>query len=166
MDKIELDIVCTSCKGTGLYVGFAEHDGAAVVCRGCKGTGCHHYVMNYTLFVCREVRNDVKRVYRINPGIGIGEGKEKQYKLEDFGGMPYEEWACGKLFPKGSENRSFVCPAWWYQSADSKKKPGWGKCLGGGFGAFSSCDHYSEKSICWAQWDREFGGDTPESEGT
>jgi hypothetical protein len=30
---------CTKCKGTGLYVGFAEPPGTAVICRTCKGIG-------------------------------------------------------------------------------------------------------------------------------
>jgi len=46
-EKIELDIVCQSCDGTGLYKGFAEKDGAAVVCSRCDGTGKEHYVFVY-----------------------------------------------------------------------------------------------------------------------
>lgn len=31
-------IECQACKGTGLYKGMAERDGAAVVCSHCHGT--------------------------------------------------------------------------------------------------------------------------------
>lgn len=36
---IKIECECNACKGTGLYVGMAERDGAAVVCYTCKGTG-------------------------------------------------------------------------------------------------------------------------------
>ena len=47
---IEFDEKCKSCKGTGLYVGLAERDGAAVVCHTCKGTGKHHVRIEYDDF--------------------------------------------------------------------------------------------------------------------
>jgi len=36
---LEGECECSACKGTGLYVGMAEREGAAVVCSRCKGTG-------------------------------------------------------------------------------------------------------------------------------
>ena len=153
---IEFDQQCKSCKGTGLYFGLAERDGSAVVCHTCKGTGCQHTKIEYDDFEGRkDVVKKCERVFEINPGIVIGKDEGK-CKLSDFGGMPYKEWALGLPFPQRSENRKFTCPAWWYQSADYKKKPSWNdsdrKC---GWGSFSECKHFKEKDGCWKRWDRE-----------
>jgi len=40
MSVVKVEAVCESCGGTGLYVGFAEPEGAAAVCWGCGGSGC------------------------------------------------------------------------------------------------------------------------------
>jgi len=66
---IEFDEVCDSCKGTGLYVGFAEHDGAAIVCHHCGGTGRYHFEHEYDEFTCRKnPPRKIKRVFLTNPG--------------------------------------------------------------------------------------------------
>jgi len=149
---IEFDKICQSCDGTGIYVGLAERDGAGVVCYSCKGSGCVSVHIEYEPFLKRSPRDDVKHVYEVNPGICIGTGKG-QYKLSDFGGIPLMDWASGKQFGLQTENRLFTCPAWWYQSADYKKKPNWDTCLG--IGAFSGCDNYHKKSECWKRFDNE-----------
>ena len=154
---IEFDEKCPSCKGTGVYVGMAEHDGAAVVCHTCKGTGCHHFEHIYEEFDGKKLDVKIKRVYEVNPGICIGVGNSAQYILEDFGGMPYSQWFNGRPFPPRSENRSFTCPAWWYQSANYEKKPNWDECIF--VGSFSSCEHFCNKGACWARWDREYEED-------
>lgn len=153
MNVIEFDEKCKSCKGTGLYMGMAERNGAAVVCHTCKGTGCHHVKFEYEDFVKREPEPKAVRVYNVNPGIMIGTGNG--HKLEDFGGMPVTEWEDGKPFTPGTENRKFTCPAWWYQSADYKKKPDWKECWSALGSPFSSCKHFSTKEKCWARWDKE-----------
>ena len=149
---VEFDEKCTSCGGTGLYVGMGEHDGAAVVCHGCDGTGKYHFKHEYEDFDGRLEGENIERVYATNVGIGIGKAKGK-YVLTDFGGMNYQDWLEGKPFPKQSEMRRFVCPAWWYQSADYKKKPTWKEC---GYGSFNNCAEFSSKDKCWERWDREF----------
>jgi len=150
---IEIDEKCKTCEGTGLYVGIAERDGFAVVCHVCKGTGCHHFKYEYEDFEHRSMRPDVKQVLEINCGIVAGVGKDKQYTLSSFGGMSYQDWLHGKLFAVGMEMRNFVCPAWWYQSADYKKKPKWKECLC--CGSFSSCEHFKDKDDCWNRFDKE-----------
>lgn len=152
---IEFDEKCKPCKGTGLYVGLAENDGAAVVCYICKGTACHHVKYEYDDFEGKEIRPKVTRVFEINCGIGIGEGENKgvTFKLEDFGGMDYTDWLEDKPFPPKSEMRKFTCPCWWYQSVDGKK-PSWKEC---GYGYFSDCEHFSTKEKCWERWDEEYG---------
>lgn len=136
-------------------MGFAEHDGAAVVCHNCKGTGKVHVVHTYEDFEGRKSRKGIKRVYRVNPGIGVGAGHG--HTLEEFGGMPYDDWAANKKFPKGSEMRKYTCPCWYYQSADYDKAPAWrdGEVQCQIRGSFSGCKHFPEKEKCWARWDKE-----------
>ena len=148
---IEYDQKCKSCNGTGLYVGFAERDGAAVVCHTCKGTGCHHVKIEYDDFTVRLPHRTAQHVVQVNPGICIGAGKD--YKLPDFGGMSYQDWLNGKSFERGMENRKFTCPARWYQSADYELKPDWEECSG--CGSFSGCKSFSKKELCWERFDKE-----------
>ena len=138
---------CSLCNGTGIYVGYGERDGAGVVCNQCNGTG--YIIHTYTEFKGKVKRNDVKRVYLVNPGIVIGEGGG--YKLEDFGGVPYEQWwAHG--FTKGSEMRKFCCPRWWCQLTGgySPKLEGCDLMAGQ---AFSSCHKFAQKEECWKKYD-------------
>lgn len=155
--KIEFRKECESCKGTGVYVGLGERDGSAVVCHSCHGKGFVDAQIVYRDFEGLKVRHDVQRVMEINPGICIGHGSTKGgfLRLEDFGGMPYEDWRAGKAFPQGSENRKFTCPAWWYQSADYDRKPKWDECETTLGGSFSRCPSFGQKEKCWERWDRE-----------
>jgi hypothetical protein len=150
---IEFDEQCKDCNGTGLYKGMAERDGAAVVCCTCKGTGCHHFKHTYDEFTGRKSLPGIERVYETNPGICIG--KFNGHTLEQFGGMPYEDWDAGKPFPAGSENREFTCPAWWCQRADYSHKPNWNGCNVSLGASFSHCPHFCTKEQCWERWDRE-----------
>ena len=156
MKTIEYDCECEDCKGTGLYVGFGEQDGAAVVCKSCEGKGWFHEKITYKeTDKKRKGRRDIKRVLQTNPGIGVGEGGKdgKKFKLEDFGGMSYEDWVAGKKFGKGTEMRKYSCPAWWYQCVDYDKKPKWDECIG--CGCFSDCKNFKTKDKCWERFDKE-----------
>lgn len=149
----EVDCECMSCGGKGLYIGMAESDGAAIQCSKCDGSGCEHLVVRYRPFVARKSpEKEVKRVYRCNPGIRIGEAPGR-CRLEDFGGITYEEWLSRKGFPAGTEDRNHTCPAWFYQSANSNLKPKWDDCE---FGLFSECRHFCNKAKCWERWDKEY----------
>ena len=161
---IEFDQECKSCKGTGLYVGIAERDGAAVVCNVCKGKGCHHVKIEYDDFLERNTHENVEQVYECNPGVVIGKGERgDKFKLSDFGGMPYSNWLSGVSFSPGMENRKFTCPVWWYQNADYSKKPNWIECVGAG-STFSKCPHFAEKDKCWERWDKEQNHETEKTE--
>jgi hypothetical protein len=151
--RIEYDCKCQSCNGTGIYVGMAEHDGFGVVCNSCKGTGCTHRVIEYDDFDGLKKIDNVKQVVQCNPGFCLGVNEKYTYK--SFGGMSYEDWWSGKKFMTGSEMRQFVCPCWWYQTADYKKKPDWRECE---WGSFSLCSHFATKEKCWERWDKEFVG--------
>jgi len=72
--------------------------------------------------------------------------------IERFGGMPVNAWFAGEKFKRGMEMREFTCPAWWYQSDSSEKKPDWDECS---WGSFSSCEHFKYKHKCWDRFDGE-----------
>ena len=63
--EIEIEVECDSCKGTGLYKGIAERDGAAVICHTCDGTGKTTFKRTFNKFKGRVKREDVNRVYSI-----------------------------------------------------------------------------------------------------
>jgi DnaJ-class molecular chaperone len=76
--SIDLDIVCQSCQGTGLYVGMAERDGAAVVCSTCEGTGRYAYHFEYKPFTERaKPPRKIKSVH-VARGYVIGHGLDGQ----------------------------------------------------------------------------------------
>jgi len=150
MYHLEFKEVCKSCKGTGIYVGMAEQDGFGVQCSGCGGSGCYNYVHKYEVFEKRKIRTDIKKVIEVNVGIVVG----GEY-TDKFGGMPYNEWLENNKFPPKSEMRNYTCPAWWYQSADYKKKPNWNECMDSLGNTFSACPHFKSKNKCWAKFDKE-----------
>ncbi len=151
METFKVKQVCKNCKGTGIYKGMGERDGFGVVCHTCDGTGCHEFTHVYEEFTSRVIRSDIKQVLQCNPGISVGTGN--RFTITSFGGITYREWWCNKGFPKGSEMRQFTCPAWWYQSADYKKKPDWDWCRA--LGTFSSCERFTTKGKCWERFDKE-----------
>ena len=152
--KVEFNEECPSCSASGLVQGFAENEGAAVVCRDCKGTGCHTFYRSYTPFKKKKHKTGIKRVYQVNPGIGIGAGNG--HTLEEFGGMSFEDWENGEKFKDGMEMRKYTCPAWYYQCADYDRKPDWRECTISG--SFSGCSLFGEKERCWEKFDRTKGG--------
>ena len=149
---VEWSQECKACNATGIYVGMAERDGFGVVCHSCKGTGEQQMRFEYEPFQERKKREDVKRVLRINPGICVGGGTGGKFSISDFGGMNYEMWWTGAPFLQGQEMRRLTCPAWWYQSADYKKKPEWEECS---WGSFPGCKHFPQKDQCWERFDQE-----------
>lgn len=151
--KIELKHKCKSCGATGLYSGMGEDKACAVVCHTCKGTGCQKFTYEYEDFDGKQINPTIQWVYETNPGIRVGVGGG--YDFKDFGGISYDEWAPSGMFPPQCENRRFTCPAWWYQSADYKRKPDWDECDTSLGGTFSGCEHFSNKRECWARFDRE-----------
>ena len=151
--RIEVYEKCRVCRGTGLYIGMAEKDGAAIVCYKCKGTGCCHTIFEYEDFKGRIRRDKVEQVYECNPGIIIGKGGGK-YKLSDFGGIPYREWDIGKPFIK-AENRDYTCPKWWFQVSNSNKELDWQECNDSWVKPFSQCKFFRDKDKCWDRFDEE-----------
>jgi len=150
----EYDGVCEDCKGTGVYQGMGEKDGAGIQCHTCNGTGCHSVKISYIPFEERKVSTKFKWVYPVNCGIVVGE-KAGVCTYKDFGGQSYGDWLKGKPLPDKFEMRTFTCPAWYYQTFDWGFKPEWNECLG--CGDFSSCKHFKSKNQCWERWDKKFG---------
>ena len=66
-NKMKVEVECPHCGATGLYVGFAEQDGAAVECMFCKGSGKlsvpNEEANSYTSFTGRKALVGVERVY-------------------------------------------------------------------------------------------------------
>lgn len=140
---------CESCNGTGVYCGMGECKGAAVVCRACDGTGEEKISISGKPFKARRKKMGVSRVWEINPGIGLKPGVTE-------GGISYADFFAWKLFPKrGAELRSHSCPAWWYQSANYKRKPEWKDCQDSWASSFPACKHFTDKQKCWKRFDRE-----------
>jgi hypothetical protein len=135
---------CPECKATGVYIGFAEKDGAGCACSACKGTGELKHHVEYEEFEGKRRCEGLKKVYPYNPGVCL--------RANGQGGMGYDEFFAGMPFPRGSEPRVQSCPAWYYQGADYMLKPDWKEC---GYGSFLACQHFGTKHLCWARWDRE-----------
>jgi hypothetical protein len=83
MAKVTITVECPSCRGTGLYEGFAERKGEPVVCLNCDGSGA--VKLSYTPFTGRKQKRGVK-VVRFSRGgfllTGVGgvDGSEMTYK--------------------------------------------------------------------------------------
>ena len=140
---------CKSCQGTGLYVGMAESGGAEIVCHTCNSTGEQKMHFEFTEFTGRKTRSGVTHVYRCNPGIFVDD------KGTVPGGVSLQEWLQKpeSVNEVGKEMREHTCPAWWYQTADYKKKP---DCSEHGFGVFSKCPCFPQKQVCWERWDAQY----------
>lgn len=57
---ITVNTECSACKGSGVYVGFAEPKGVGVVCLICAGSGCRK--LEYVPFTVRRIRDNVQFV--------------------------------------------------------------------------------------------------------
>lgn len=100
---MKININCPNCNGTGLYIGFAERDGAAVICYKCKGTGKKEY--EYTPFNGRNIKSGVTRVFSKNQGYILKGSGSIDYELDDNTklhiefdkvGVSHNEWLHGK----------------------------------------------------------------------
>jgi len=148
--------VCDKCNGTGVYSGFSEYGGAAVICRECDGTGMKE--IDYEPFSKKKKRDGIVRVFKCNTGIQIS--TNGGHSLDDFGGMPYEDWFQGKPFPPGSEMRLFACPHWWAYCDNSLEEPDWKECKKRPHTSYvatsyQKCPLFKQKERCWRRWDKE-----------
>jgi hypothetical protein len=155
MKKIEMEIECQACKGSGVYTGMGEREGAAVVCHKCDGTGAYQYKFSYNEFTGRKQRDDVARVYKSGYGYVISTGNVKFGDVDidmDKEGVSYQEFMNGHM-PKHSE--SIACPMLADQGL-CHKIPGFvDECMelnGGWVGQISSCKNQCNKRDCWKRF--------------
>lgn len=152
-----LTIECTSCNGTGLYIGMAEKDGAAVICFKCKGSGQVNFT--YRPFTGRKQRDDVVRVFKGS----FGFMHYASNVMQDDGfvlafasaGCTYEEWLNG-VEPKPM--KELYCPYLWtdqhLQTDDVNDL--YRNCCSEGLPAGNyifNCKHFSKKQWCWATFE-------------
>lgn len=148
---MRIDIECSACNGTGLYVGMCERDGSAVICSTCRGTGCVQFT--YATFYSRNSRLDVERVYKSSQGFCISakDVTSDKGRLLPFSqaGVSYSEWLNGKE----PEHMDFLgCPMQADQSACHKVEGFTERCdtLGLGFGgSISKCPKHDDCVECW-----------------
>jgi hypothetical protein len=136
-----IKIECPGCKGTGVYQGCAERDGAAVQCQKCDGNGWVMY--EYNEFESKKQKNGVSWVVERNPGICIS----PQIVI---GGMSYSDWLEGKKFEKGTEMREYTCPYWWYYQKYKLSRCDLGLKH---TGVYSKCQFFCDKKACWKEFD-------------
>ncbi len=150
-ERIERDIECQSCGGTGLYSGMGESDDCAVVCVKCKGTGKYHYVFEYTPFAGRNHRADIKRVFAKTCGIkhGADDYTPEGGALIEFskGGASYLEWLDGvELKPM----KDLYCPKMWTtQKWDSAKCKEHCRCGT----SIHYCPMHDQMAKCWDEYE-------------
>ena len=158
--KVSGEIECRSCKGTGVYVGFAEHDGAAVVCHSCDGSGKINFSQTFTKFSGKKIKKGVKRVYDGSHGYVITakdiicEGKNFPFSEV---GVDYESW-----FNEGKEPlplKFLICPyLHTNQSLQSEDKNNLYKYRCNNklsFGSITNCKCFKDKETCWKIYDGE-----------
>jgi hypothetical protein len=151
---IKILVQCSSCKGTGLYVGLSEMDGCAVVCSRCKGTG--EMTLEYEYFTGLKHREGVRRVFKSS--FGYVHSAEDSEGIEfSKGGCTYDEWIAGE---KPRPVKTLYCPlAWENQELANKDHPKhslyMGRCSYGiDFGrSISDCNYFKQKSECWGIYD-------------
>ena len=149
-----IDIECQTCKGTGVYVGLGERDGAAVVCVRCKGSGCVSF--SYEPFAKRRRRDNVTRVYKEGYGYCIAPHKIDFDKIGEVDlsekGVSYKEFLQGRM---PEHIREMGCPMRCDQGACRKLKGFTDKCheLGLGWGNITDCKNYCDRDQCWKRFD-------------
>ena len=150
MERMKVE--CPDCKGTGLYVGMCEREGAAVVCNKCGGEG--YMYLNYNKFTGKKVREDVKRVFKKSCGYVHG---ALDYTTEDgrvihFSeyGCSYDEWMKG-VEPKPMEE--LYCPYVYFNKGIGSEPLS--KCrenLPSYGGRIAECKLYEDKLNCWKEY--------------
>lgn len=140
-----IEIECPECKGTGVYVGFAERNGAAVVCTSCKGAGRRTY--RYEPFTCKKRRDGVKRVYHSNGFCISSEDVETEdgtvIHFSKYG-VDYEDWYNNNTEPRYIEE--LQCP---FQATGQRHAIN--NCRDRMFigNKITECDMYCNKDTCW-----------------
>lgn len=150
-----IKIECSACKGTGLYVGMCEKDGAAVICYQCKGKGAVLFSYNEPPPGSRpRRRDDVVRVFDSTHGyvISANDVVTKEGVSFPFSqyGCTYEDWYDNGAVPKEMV-RLLRCPA----NNAVKDRQGYEFCIQGPGDYIPKCPLLCEKDKCWETYDRQ-----------
>lgn len=164
MDKLELKdfgkfyslegyVECKKCKGTGLYQGLAERDGAFVICWGCDGTGKMKISEQYNKFKGRKLEKGCKRVYITGMNYVISDkditnASGRHFAFSKYG-CSYDDWLKG-VDPKHLE--FLGCPYMVQNSLHEKDVNNLYKTRchkNSGFGMKINCKLFHEKEKCW-----------------
>lgn len=144
---LTIEITCKSCHGTGLYVGLAERDGAAVVCSTCTGTG--RSTFTYEPFTGRAAAPAGVTSVHVARGYMLGQGHPRC-----DGGLPISEWEPGKTVPADEQ---LYCPFLYtgQEWCAKPETPSWGgqpaaPLLAGS--RISDCKHWLDKADCWRRF--------------
>ena len=150
---------CPSCKGTGLYKGLGEADGACVVCYNCDGTGRIKVSVKYAKFKGRKKMEGCNRVYTQNMGYGISDkditGKGGFFPFSKYG-CSYEDWLKGvKPLPL----KFLGCP---FQETNQGLKSEDANGLyktrcknNSGWGTITDCKLFHNKKKCWEIFEKK-----------
>lgn len=140
--KESVQIECKQCNGTGLYVGMAERDGAAVVCYRCNGTG--QDTLEFVRFT--ERRQPKKPVSRVHLSRGYVLSPEHD---KCTGGVAYQDWKPGMVVPADEE---LYCPMLYtnqsycaFKDENGSARPGIGRRI-------SDCEYWPVKAACWTKY--------------
>lgn len=157
---IEGDIQCSACFGTGVYVGMAERDGAAVICSRCDGSGHMKWTSTLYKFTGRKIKSGVERVYANGGGYMIS---SKDVTREDGtiikfsqAGVSYDKWIEGQ---KPEPIRDLLCPFQHTDHALQSKdvndlyKTRCRDSLECGR-LISDCKHQKDKAKCWEIYEK------------
>lgn len=156
MKIIDMKIECPCCVGTGVYIGIAEKDDAAVICNKCDGTGSYRFKYTYNEFTGRKRREGVKRVYKDGYGYVIATGQvtfDGTTVNMDKEGVSYSEFLNGKM---PDHIKTIACPLQADQAACHSINGFIDKCMelhGGWIGQISECRNRDNKSDCWKRFD-------------
>lgn len=158
MPKIEMDIECPECNGTGLYQGMAEGNGTAVICYNCDGSGKYHFAKEYEEFTGLKKRNNIERVYLSSMGYFIGLGKRRYDGIGiidmDKEGISYQEFLQGQKPP---HIKTLGCPMLADQGACHDIKGFTEKCnkLNDGWISFiPNCKNRHRMAECWERFEK------------
>ena len=148
-----LATACRACDATGLFVGLAERDGAAVPCVDCDGTGCQ--TAYYDDF---EKRKRISGITRVFPRSAV------TLYAGVLGGTPYPVWWESGL-RSGAEPREVACPmeffekdlSLWSSSASPMRADAWCFLVQPRSARWGStcqkCPAHPENALCWQVFD-------------
>ena len=148
---IEGECECPKCKGTGLYKGFGEQDGARVICYRCDGTGKIKISARYAKFKGRKKDDGCTRVYTQGMGYGITDRDTiingRLFPFSKYG-CSYKDWLKGT---KPIPIKFLGCPR--QEEGHGLKFDHCTEHYKGGL--IKSCFMYPNKAKCWEIFDKK-----------